>query len=69
MAKEPYKPTGKGKKAKNRLDAVDKKVKGIKGQLTTARITLEKIADPVSEDEKKKKKKRSMRECGTSINK
>ena len=54
------KPTGKGKKAKNRLDAVDKKVKGIKGQLTKARITLEKIANPVSEDEKKKKKKRSM---------
>ncbi len=25
MAKDPYKPTGKGKKAKNRLDAVDKK--------------------------------------------
>ncbi len=43
MTEDPYKPTGKSKKAKNRLDAVDKKVKGIKGQLDNARTILKDI--------------------------
>lgn len=43
MTEDLYEPTGKGKKAKNRLDAVDKKVKGIKGQLDNARTILRDI--------------------------
>ena len=38
MVKDSYEPTGKSKKAKNRLDAVDKEIKGIKVQLDNALI-------------------------------
>jgi hypothetical protein len=54
-AEDPYKPTAKGKKAKNKLDEVGEAIKKIKAQLDKARATLEKTANPVSKDEKKKR--------------
>jgi len=56
MTEDPYNLTGKGKKALHRVKAIDEEVEKINKQLTRARITLEKRANPVSEDEKKKKK-------------
>lgn len=40
MAEDPYKPTGKGKKARHRLNAIDKEIKEINKQLDNARNAL-----------------------------
>ena len=53
---DPYKPTGKSKKARHRLSAIDEAIEEIKKRLDNARSTLEKIADSDSKDEKKKKR-------------
>jgi hypothetical protein len=49
------KETGKCKKARHRLNAIDKEIEGINKQLVKARATLEKTANSVSKDEKKKR--------------
>jgi len=48
--------TGKGKKARHRLNAINEEIKEIKKQLDKARATLEKTANPGSKDEKKKRR-------------